>query len=134
MFIFYAIDLSIHYLFDIIFVKLLSDKYSFKQIMVNAFLVTFLASMFFFPKDIIIKPDINYIFIVLFAINLMVGLFIWYNAMKNNINSSKLDGVSIAIYLPLLIITSVFFFKQPIKPTNIIGILFIGFGACMALQ
>ena len=99
MLIIYSIALSLHYLCDVLFSKILSKHYDLKKIMINVYFLSFIVMLFFFPKDIIIKPDINYFFIILFSANLLFGLFVWYNAIINNINFGKLDGLSIFIYL-----------------------------------
>ena len=47
--------LSLHYLLDVSFVKKLSDVYSYKKIMINSFMITFLLLIFLYPKEIIFK-------------------------------------------------------------------------------
>ncbi len=134
MYLIYPIALSFHYLMDIIMVKILSDNYDYKKIMINAFFIAFFILLLFFPQDIIIKPDINYIYLILFAINILIGLFIWYKAIKADINLGQLDGIAIAIYLPLLTIGSALIFKQKLKTINIIGILILAIGSYLTLK
>jgi len=134
MLIIYAIALSFHYLCDVLFAKILSNHYDLKKIMINVYFLSFIIMLFFFPKDIIIKPDINYFFIILFSANLIFGLFVWYNAIINNINFGKLDGLSIAIYLPLLVLMSKIVFNQEYNFSNYFGIILISIGAYLTLQ
>ncbi len=134
MYLIYPIALSFHYLMDIIMVKILSNNYDYKKIMINAFFIAFFILLLFFPQDIIIKPDINYIYLILFDINILIGLFIWYKAIKAHINLGQLDGIAIAIYLPLLTIGSAFIFKQKLKTINIIGILILAIGSYLTLK
>ena len=126
--------LSLHYLLEIFLLKILSNKYSLKKILVNSFLITFIILLFVFPKDIILKPELNYSLLVFFSLNIIFGLFIWYNAIKKNYNLGKIDGIAIAIYLPVLTIISTLFFKQKIDFSNLFGIILIAIGAYFTLN
>lgn len=134
MYLLYPIVLSFHYLFDVIMMKILSDTYNYKKIMINAFFIAFLILLLFFPQHIITKPDINYIYLILFSFNILFGLFIWYKAIKSNVNLGKLDGIAIAIYLPLLTLGSTLILKQELKTINIIGICILAIGAYLTLK
>ena len=126
--------LSLHYLLEIFLLKILSNKYSLQKILVNSFLITFIILLFVFPKDIILKPELDYILLVFFSLNIIFGLFIWYNAIKKNYNLGKIDGIAIAIYLPILTIISALFFKQKIDFSNLFGIILIAIGAYFTLK
>ena len=126
--------LSLHYLLEIFLLKILSNKYSLKKILVNSFLITFIILLFVFPKDIILKPELDYSLLVFFSLNIIFGLFIWYNAIKKNYNLGKIDGIAIAIYLPILTIVSAIFFKQKIDFSNLFGIILIAIGAYFTLK
>ena len=126
--------LSLHYLLEIFLLKILSNKYSLKKILVNSFLITFIILLFVFPKDIILKPELDYSLLVFFSLNIIFGLFIWYNAIKKNYNLGKIDGIAIAIYLPVLTIISALFFKQKIDFSNLFGIILISIGAYFTLK
>ena len=126
--------LSLHYLLEIFLLKILSNKYSLKKILVNSFLITFIILLLVFPKDIILKPNINYTLLIFFSLNIIFGLFIWYNAIEKNYNLGKIDGIAIAIYLPVLTIISALFFKQKIDFSNLFGIVLIAIGAYFTLK
>ena len=132
--VFYSLVLSLHYLFDVIFTKYLADKYDLRKIIINTYLITVLVLIIFFPKDIIFKPDVNYIYIILFAINLLFGVFVWYYAIINKLNLGKMDGLAIAIYLPILTIVSLYMFKLKMIIENYIGIFFVAIGAYLILK
>lgn len=134
MYLLYPIALSIHYLIDVITLKLLSDTYDYKKIMINVFFIAFLVLFFIFPKDIIVKPNFNYIYILIFSANILFGLYIWYKAIKADTNLGQLDGVAIAIYLPLLTLGSALVFKQKLKNINMIGICILALGAYLTLK
>ena len=126
--------LSLHYLLDIFLLKILSNKYSLQKILVNSFLITFIILLFVFPKDIILKPELDYILLVFFSLNIIFGLLIWYNAIKTNYNLGKIDGIAIAIYLPALTIISAIFLKQKLDFSNLFGIILIAIGAYFTLK
>jgi len=126
--------LSLHYLLEIFLLKILSNKYSLKKILINSFLITFIILLFVFPKDIILKPELDYILLVFFSLNIIFGLLIWYNAIKTNYNLGKIDGIAIAIYLPALTIISAIFLKQKLDFSNLFGIILIAIGAYFTLK
>ena len=132
--IYYSLALSLHYLFDVIFTKWLSEKYDLRKIIINTYLISVLILIAFFPKDIIYKPDSSYLYIILFALNLLFGVFVWYNAIKNKFNLGKLDGLAIAIYLPILTLASLYMFKQKMTWENYAGIVMVGVGAFFILK
>ena len=134
MYLLYPIALSIHYLIDVITLKLLSDSYDYKKIMINVFFIAFFVLFFIFPKEIIIKPDVKYLYIIIFSANILFGLYIWYKAIQARTNLGQLDGIAIAIYLPLLTIGSSLIFKQKLKAVNMIGICVLAFGAYLTLK
>ncbi len=132
--IYYSLALCINYLFDVIFTKYLADKYDLRKIIINTYLISVLVLLAFFPKDIIFKPDVNYIYIILFALNLLFGVFVWYNAIVNKLNLGKMEGLAIAMYLPILTLSSLIMFKQKMIIENYVGILFVTIGAYLILK
>lgn len=132
--VYYSLALSIHYLFDVIFSKYQAEKYDLRKIIINTYLISVLVLLAFFPKDIIFKPDVSYIFIILFALNLLFGIFVWYHAIVNKLNLGKMDGLALAIYLPILTLASLYIFKQKMITENYVGIVFIAIGAYLILK
>ena len=84
--IYYSLALSLHYLFYVILTKLLVDKYDFRKILINTYLIALLILISFYPKDIILKPDLSYLYIIIFALNIVFGAILWLNATKNKLN------------------------------------------------
>ena len=130
----YAGLLFLHYMFYVIFMKILSEKYDFKKIMINTYLILFILLLIFSPKEIIFKFDVNYLYIVLFALSLLFGGYIWYEASKMHMNLGKMDALAMALYLPALAFISSYFYKQKIRVINYIGIVIVGVGTYFALQ
>ena len=132
--VYYSLALSIHYLFDVIFSKYLAEKYDLRKIIINTYLISVLVLLVFFPKDIIFKPDKSYLFIILFALNLLFGIFVWYNAIVNKLNLGKMDGLGLAIYLPILTLASLYMLKLKMIRENYVGIVFVAIGAYLILK
>jgi len=133
MYLLYPLALCLHYLIFAILLKVLVDKYELKTILVNTYLISLLILLFLYPKEIITKPDINYIYIILLSFTLMFGMCVWGNGFQLNLNMGKIDGLAIAFYLPIFTLISIYFYKQKIKIQNLIGITIIGIGAYLTL-
>ncbi len=101
--------------------------------MINSFLIAFFI-LLLFPKHFISKPDFNYIFLILFSLNILFGIFIWYKGIIANINLGELEGLAIAIYLPILTFGLIIILKQKIKTINIVGICLLALGAYLTLK
>ena len=107
----FSLFLSLHYLIEVLLLKLLSNSYNLKKILINSFLITFIILILLFPKDIILQPKFDYILLIFFSLNIIFGLFVWYNIIKKNYNLGKVDGIAIAVYLPILTLISSLVFK-----------------------
>tara|TARA_Y100000816_G_C25869513_1_gene453851 strand:+ start:133 stop:534 length:402 start_codon:yes stop_codon:yes gene_type:complete len=130
----FSLFLSLHYLIEVLLLKLLSNSYNLKKILINSFLITFIILILLFPKDIILQPKFDYILLIFFSLNIIFGLFVWYNIIKKNYNLGKVDGIAIAVYLPILTLISSLVFKQKIKSVNLFGIILISIGAYFTLN
>ena len=58
----------------------------------------------------------------------MNATFVLYGC-KSKVNFGIIDGIAIAIYLPIVTLIAAIFFKSNVKMINILGIVFIGIGA-----
>jgi drug/metabolite transporter (DMT)-like permease len=126
--------LCFHYLFYALLLKLLSDKYNFKKIIINSSAITFIVFLILFPNEFILSPNKDYIYLILFSLLLLFGAYIWHIIVQKNINMGQVDGLAIAMYLPLLTLISIMYFKQDLKITNVFGILLISVGAYFTLK
>lgn len=129
----YSFALTFHYIFYVLLLKFLSNVYSFKQLYLNTMLIKFILGLILFPSSFITKFDFNYLILILFALNYILGIFIWFNASKQNIHLGKLDGIAIAIYLPILTLLLYILYNEKIKKINYIGIIFLGIGSYLTL-
>ena len=50
------------------------------------------------------------------------------------LNLGKMDGLAIAIYLPILTLASLYMFKQKMITENYVGIVFVAIGAYLILK
>ena len=133
-YIFFPIIIAIHDLVGFILSKKLTDIYSFKKIALHSVFFSFFIMLFLWPEEIYIKLDRNYFYFLIGAANTLFGLWIWFNVIKRKMNLGKVDGLSIAFYLPLLTIGSAIIFKEKMSLLNWLGILFLIIGANLTLK
>ena len=67
--------------------------------------------------------------LVLLAVIILIdATFVLYGC-KSKVNFGIIDGIAIAIYLPIVTLIAAIFFKSNIKMVNMLGIVFIAIGA-----
>ena len=100
---------------------------------VHVYLISFLIVFTIFHKNFIYSfKKLDFIYIILlifFAITLLVSSYFGIMGCNTKTNFVKIDGLAIALYLPLLCLISAYFFKDAITWQNIVGIFFVLFGA-----
>lgn len=128
-----VISLVFAWLFFYIIAKLLLQKLTLEEIIVHVYLISFLVVFTMFHKKFINsfkKIDFNYTLLLLvFSITLIISSYFGIMGCRTKINFGKIDGLAIALYLPLVCIISAYFFKDAITWQNCLGILFVIFGA-----
>lgn len=129
-----SFGLCLHYLFYVLLLRVLSEKYNFKQIIINSSAITLIAFLLLCPNEFILSPSKDYVYLILFSLVLLFGAFVWYIVIELGINMGVADGLAIAVYLPLLTFISTRYYKQDLKIANIFGILLISIGAYFTLK
>jgi len=128
-----VIALVFGWLFFYIIAKLLLQKLALEEIIVHVYLISFLIVFTIFHKNFINsfkKIDLNYtLLLLLFAITLLISSYFGIMGCNTKINFGKIDGLAVALYLPLVCIISAYFFKDAITWQNCVGIVFVIFGA-----
>ena len=121
------------WLFFYIIAKLLLQKLELDEIIVHVYLISFLIIFTLFNNKFINsfkKIDFTYtILLVFFSVTLLISSYFGIMSCGTKINFGKIDGLAIALYLPLVCIISAYFFKDAITWQNCIGIIFVIFGA-----
>lgn len=128
------IILALTYILYYIFNKLLLHHYNVKEIVVNTGILSAIILFIIFNKDLytsIKKNNINYIYLILLAITLVLGNIILTYSCSENINFGIVEGIAMGIYVPIISIISYYFYKNNMSIENFIGIVLIGIGVIL---
>ena len=127
-----AFGLTITYVLYYVVIKLLLIKYTLKEILVNAYLLSALFVLVIFKNDLqssLIKFDSKYLLLIILSIIMISGNGLGIYACNSNINFGLIDGLATAFYLPTVTLIAFYFFKSKINFINILGVLLVGVGA-----
>lgn len=139
MYLLLSFGLALHYILYVILYKILIERYNIKTILLHTHfcIVFFLLLLLLFSKsykELYIDLDFNYVYILLFSIIILFEIFIWYLTIKNGFNYGIVEGIAIAIYLPIITLLFVYMTNEKIKLSNFIGICIIGIGAYLTMS
>jgi len=137
MYLLLSFGLALHYILYVILYKILIERYNIKTILLHSnFCILFFLLLLFSKsyKELYIDLDFNYVYILLFSIIELFGIYIWYLTIINGFNYGKVDGIAIAIYLPIITLLFVYMTNEKIKLSNFIGICIIGIGAYLTMS
>ena len=128
-----VVGLVFAWLFFYIITKILLQKLVLEEIIVHVYLISFLIVFMLFHKNFINsfkKIDLTYtLLLVVLAFSLLLSSYSGIVGCTSNINFGKIDGTATALYLPLVCITSAYFFKDAITWQNCLGMVFVISGA-----
>ena len=122
------------YISYFVIINILLKKFTLKEILINAYILSALISIIFFKNDLISsykKIDIQYIFLILLAIIMVLGNGCEIIAISSNINIGVIEGLANAIYLPIVAIISYYFYNEKITNYDLLGIVLIALGSCL---
>ena len=126
------IILSLTYISYYVFAKFCLKYYTVNQIVSNVYLLCIIFSIILFNNDIL-KPinniNTNYLWIVFVSIIIFINIIFVFYGCNSKINFGIIDGIAIAIYLPVVTIIGHLYFNSKITYTNLIGIFLIAIGA-----
>jgi len=124
--------LSATYVGYYIVVKLLLKYFTLKEIIVHAYLISAIIVLIFFKNDLLTsikKININYFYLILLAIIMVLSNAYGIIGCDSNINFGVIDSLSNSIYLPLVALISFYFFNAKISYINFTGIVIVAIGA-----
>tara|TARA_Y100000389_G_scaffold96199_1_gene92880 strand:+ start:261 stop:557 length:297 start_codon:yes stop_codon:yes gene_type:complete len=86
-------------------------------------------SVFLYNKELHISNiNIKYLWIILLAIIVITTYICLLYACNTKYNFGSVDGMAIAVYLPIVSIISYYYFKNSVTPINFLGIILVGIG------
>ena len=111
--------------------KIALRHYTEKTIIVNVYLICAIIVFFLYNKELhisISNININYLWIILLAIIVITTNICLLYACNTKYNFGSVDGMAIALYLPIVSIISYYYFKNSVTPINFLGIILVGIG------
>ena len=131
-----SILLSITYIVYIIVSEYLDNYYNIDPltILVNTLIVATLCCLIFYPNKVYFSFDFKYLLIFIIGLSLFFQNYFLQYGISMKFNMGLIDGLAIAIYLPLLTILLHILFKEKITLKKFIGIFFVSFGSYFILS
>lgn len=127
--------LALSYTFFYIFNKILLNKYSVREILVNSYILSSIIVIFLFYNDLITsikKFDINFIYLIALALTIVIGDSLLTYGCTLNYNFGLIEGIAMGLYVPFIAIISYYYFNNKLTLINFIGLILIGIGVILA--
>tara|TARA_B100000900_G_scaffold412909_1_gene435673 strand:- start:538 stop:909 length:372 start_codon:yes stop_codon:yes gene_type:complete len=121
----------------IVLSQILNKKFSLgsRTIFVNVILIAALLCLFIYPNEIM-KPKLNkkYIIIITIGIILFLQNYLLQLGTESNTNMGLIDGFSVSLYLPLVTLIMIYYFKEKINNKKILGIFLVSLSVYLILS
>jgi drug/metabolite transporter (DMT)-like permease len=134
---FISFFLSIVYTLFIFLSKTLNTNYllNSKTIFINSVIIASIFCIIFYPKEIM-KPtfDFKYLLLIVVGISIFSQNYLLQLGTGNKKNMGVIDGLAIAIYLPLVTFILCMIFKQKINLKKKIAIVLIALSSYLILS
>ena len=133
---FVSIYIAITYIVYIILSQYLCDSFQLDDItiFVNTIVIAAVLCLIKYPKKLIFKFNYKYLLIFLIGISLFFQNYFLQYGISMNYNMGLVDGMAIAIYLPVVTILLHYLFDKKINTKIIIGILLLSVGSYLILS
>jgi drug/metabolite transporter (DMT)-like permease len=132
---FVSIYIAITYIVYIILSQYLCDSFQLDDItiFVNTIVIAAVLCLIKYPKKLIFEFNYKYLLIFLIGISLFFQNYLLQYGISMNYNMGLIDGLAIAIYLPVVTILLHYLFDKKINTKIIIGILLLSVGSYLIL-
>ena len=120
-----------------IVIKHLLKKFTLKEILVNAYIISAFIVLILFKNELftsIKKFNLNYIFLLLLALIMVLCNSFEIIAVNSNINIGIIESLATSIYLPIVALISFYFYKTKLSVLNLFGIILIAIGSCFVMR
>ena len=120
--------LALSYTFFYIFNKILLNKYSVREILINSYILSSLIVIFLFYNDLVSsikKFDVNFIYLIALALTMVIANSLLTYGCNLNYNFGLIEGIAMGIYVPLVAIISYYYFNDKLTLTNYVGLLLL---------
>lgn len=132
-----SLCLTFTYTMYIVLSQILNKNFSLgsRTIFVNVILIAALLCLFIYPNEII-KPklDKKYIMIVVIGVILFLQNYLLQLGTESNTNMGLIDGFAVSLYLPIVTLIMMCFFKEKITNKKMLGLLLVSLSVYLILS
>ena len=132
-----SLCLTFTYTMYIVLSQILNKNFSLgsRTIFVNVILIAALLCLFIYPNEII-KPklDKKYIMIVVIGVILFLQNYLLQLGTESNTNMGLIDGFAVSLYLPIVTLIMICFFKEKITNKKMLGLLLVSLSVYLILS
>lgn len=130
-----SILIAVTYIIYIIISQYLYEKYNLDNItiFVNTLIVASICCIIIYPKKVTFSLNYKYLLIFIVGISLFFQNYFLQYGINMNYNVGLIDGLAIAIYLPIVTFLLHIIFKEKITFIKCIGIFLVSVGSYLIL-
>ena len=132
-----SLCLTFTYTMYIVLSQILNKNFSLgsRTIFVNVILIAALLCLFIYPNEII-KPklDKKYMMIVVIGVILFLQNYLLQLGTESNTNMGLIDGFAVSLYLPIVTLIMMCFFKEKITNKKMLGLLLVSLSVYLILS
>lgn len=130
-----SILIAVTYIIYIIISQYLYEKYNLDNItiFVNTLIVASICCIIIYPKKVTFSLNYKYLLIFIVGISLFFQNYFLQYGINMKYNVGLIDGLAIAIYLPIVTFLLHIIFKEKITLIKCIGILLVSGGSYLIL-
>lgn len=130
-----SILIAVTYIIYIIISQYLYEKYNLDNItiFVNTLIVASICCIIIYPKKVTFSLNYKYLLIFIVGISLFFQNYFLQYGINMKYNVGLIDGLAIAIYLPIVTFLLYIIFKEKITLIKCIGILLVSAGSYLIL-
>lgn len=130
-----SILIAVTYIIYIIISQYLYEKYKLDNItiFVNTLIIASICCIIIYPKKVTFSLNYKYLLIFIVGISLFFQNYFLQYGINMNYNVGLIDGLAIAIYLPIVTLLLHIIFKEKITLIKCIGILLVSGGSYLIL-
>ena len=132
-----SLCLTFTYTMYIVLSQILNKNFSLgsRTIFVNVILIAALLCLFIYPNEII-KPklDKKYMMIVVIGVILFLQNYLLQLGTESNTNMGLIDGFAVSLYLPIVTLIMICFFKEKITNKKMLGLLLVSLSVYLILS